>query len=277
MNNKKLMSYLPGYALLISVTAIILIPFYWMVVTSVKREDEIMSFPPSWWPEKWQFQNYFELFQAIPFHKYMFNSIYIAVVVTVFTCFLAALAGFAFAKLHFPFRNALFLMLLSSMMIPVEVTTIPLFLLFSKLGLTNTHFPLIVPTILGSTGMFGVFLLRQFYLTIPDEISEAARIDGCTPWMTFHRIMLPMVVPAISSLAIFAFLHSWNEFFEPLIYINSDHLYTVPLGLSIFSGDLEPRWHLIMAASVVATLPLLLVFFFAQQRIIEGISMTGSK
>ncbi|MEK3884574.1 carbohydrate ABC transporter permease [Paenibacillus sp. PL2-23] len=265
------------YVLLSIVTAIVLVPFFWMVTTSLKHQSKIFLFPPQWIPRPFVWENYVEVFTRQPFHLYFFNSTYIAVLVTVGTCLFAALAGYAFAKLQFPFKNTIFLVLLSSMMIPTEVTAIPLFEWMTALQLVNTHFPLIVPPMLGAYGMFGVFLLRQFFITVPSDLDEAAKIDGCTPWTTFIRIMLPLCVPALATLCIFVFLHSWNEFFEPLIYLNSSELYTLPLALSLFTDQSGTEWHLLMAASVIATLPLLVVFFFAQKKFIEGIAMSGMK
>ncbi|WNR44053.1 carbohydrate ABC transporter permease [Paenibacillus roseipurpureus] len=207
----------------------------------------------------------------------MFNSLYIGVLVTAGTCLFASLAGYAFAKLNFPFKNVIFLMLLSSMMIPTEVTSIPLFTWLSKLNLVDTHFPLIFPPMLGAGGMFGVFLCRQFFITIPNELDEAAKIDGCTPLRTFRTIMLPLATPTLATLTIFTFLHSWNEFFEPLVYLNTSKLYTIPLALSLFTNEAGTAWHLVMAAAVVSTLPLLMVFFFAQKKFIEGVALTGLK
>ncbi|MFS0723404.1 carbohydrate ABC transporter permease [Paenibacillus sp. 1P07SE] len=278
-NNRagRYMKHWPTYVMLSAVSLIILVPFYWMVTTSLKHQTKIFLFPPQWLPSPVVWHNYVEVFERQPFLLYFWNSAYIAVLVTGGTCLFAALAGYAFAKISFPLKNVIFLMLLSSMMIPTEVTAIPLFTWFSQLGLVNTHFPLIVPPMLGAGGMFGVFLLRQFFITVPGDLDEAAKIDGCTPWTTFWRIMLPLSAPALATLCIFTFLHSWNEFFEPLIYLNSSHLYTLPLSLSLFTDQSGTEWHLLMAASVLATLPLLLVFFVAQKKFIEGVTMTGVK
>ncbi|ANE45157.1 sugar ABC transporter ATP-binding protein [Paenibacillus swuensis] len=276
-NNNKVLRYTLKYAVLSIVSLIVLLPFFWMVSTSLKDFTKIFLFPPQWLPSPVRFQNYVDLFQTHPFHLYLFNSLYIAAIVTAGTCFFAALAGYAFAKIHFPFKNVIFLVLLSSMMIPTEVTTIPLFAWMSNWGLVDTHFPLIVPPMLGAGGMFGVFLCRQFYITIPSELDEAAKIDGCSPLRTFVSIMLPLATPALATLSIFTLLHSWNEFFEPLVYLNSSHLYTIPLALSLFTSESGTQWHLVMAASVVATLPLLILFFFAQKKFIEGVALTGLK
>ncbi len=276
-NKRSILVHAPKYMLLLFVLFFVLVPFLWMVTTSLKGYSDIFLFPPKWFPNPIVWENYSELFLKRPFHLYLYNSLYIGVLTTAGTCLFGALAGYAFARLTFPLKNTLFLILLSSMMIPTEVTAIPMFTFMSWLGLVNTHFPLIVPPMLGAGGMFGVFLCRQFYITMPRELDEAARIDGCSPWGTFLRIMLPLSVPAIATLTIFTFLHSWNEFFEPLVYLSSSRLFTIPLALSLFTTESGTEWHLVMVASVVATVPLLTVFFFAQKKFIEGVALTGMK
>ncbi|MNI45590.1 L-arabinose transport system permease protein AraQ [compost metagenome] len=249
-----------------------------MLTTSLKDPTKIFLFPPQWLPNPVAWSNFTQVFVKQPdFPLYFFNSAYIAILVTVATCLFAALAGYAFGKMNFRFKNIIFLILLSGMMIPTEVTAIPMFIWMSKLHLTDTHFPLIVPSVLGAGGIFGVFLLRQFFIVVPDELEEAAKIDGCTPWTTFWRIMLPLSTPALSTLAIFTFLHSWDNYFDPLIYISDNSLFTLPVGLKLFTDTAGTDWNLLMAASVMATLPLLLVFFMAQKRFIEGVALTGMK
>jgi multiple sugar transport system permease protein len=265
------------FTILSLISIFTLLPFFWMVTTSLKEYSNTLLFPPQWLPNPVEWGNYIDLFIQQPFHLYFYNSLYIAVLVTLGTCLFASLAGYAFAKISFPLKNIIFLILLSSMMIPTEATAIPIFTWLSQLGLVNTHFPLIVPPILGAGGMFGVFLFRQFFITIPKDLDEAAKIDGCTPWRTFWKIMFPLAAPSLSTLSIFTFLHSWNEFFEPLVYLNSSRLFTLPLALSLFTTDLGTKWHLVMAASVVSAVPLLLIFFFAQKKFIEGVTLTGLK
>ncbi len=277
MSNKSIFQNTFTYAILMVISVIILIPFYWMVSTSLKHQTKIFAFPPQWIPKPFVWENYVLVFDEQPFHLYFYNSAYIAIIVTLGTCIFASLAGYAFAKITFPLKNVIFLTLLSSMMIPTEVTALPLFIWMSKMKLVNTHFPLIIPPMLGAGGMFGVFLLRQFFITVPNDLDEAAKIDGCTPWMTFWRIMVPLAKPALATLTIFTFLNSWNEFFEPLIYLSTDKLFTLPLALSLFTDQSGTQWHLLMAASVMATLPLLIVFFAAQKKFIEGVAMTGLK
>lgn len=269
--------FIPRYTVLILISVMILIPFYWMLSTSLKDYSKVFSFPPQWIPNPVAWENYVELFRIQPFHLYLFNSLYIGAAVTAGVCLFGALAGYAFAKITFPYRNLLFLLLLSSMMIPTEATAIPLFVILGKLGLVNTHFPLIIPPMLGAHGMFGVFLFRQFFITLPNDLVEAAKIDGCNPLKTFWKVMLPLATPALATLSILTFLHSWNEFFEPLVYLSSSKLFTIPLALSLFTDEGGTKGHLIMAASVVATVPLLTLFFFAQKKFIDGVAMTGLK
>lgn len=277
MKAKRSLNLTIRYAVLTAVSLLVVFPFLWMVTTSLKTFSNVLLFPPQWIPRPVQWVNFIDLFKRQPFHLYLFNSSYIAAVVTVGTCFLGALAGYAFAKISFRFKNIIFLFLLSSMMIPVEVTAVPLFKILSAFGLVNTHFPLIYPQMLGAGGALGMFMCRQFFITIPTETDEAAKIDGCTPWRTFLTIMLPLATPVISTVSIFTLLNSWNDFFEPLVYLNSSRLYTIPLALSLFSTDAGTQWHLVMAAAVVSTLPLLTFFFVAQNKFIEGIATTGMK
>lgn len=266
------------YFLLSIVSLIIVFPFLWMVVTSLKDTTKIFEFPPQLLPHPVVFENYLQIFIVQPnFPLYYYNSLYIALIVTIGTAIVASLAGYSFAKLSFPFKNTIFIILLSSMMIPTEATAIPLFIWMTKLKMVNTHFPLIVPAILGSGGMFGLFLMRQYFITIPIDMDEAAKIDGCNPWQIYFRIMLPMSAPAVASLSLITFLNRWNEFFEPLIYLSSNKLFTLPLALSMFTDQNGTQWNLVMVASVLSTVPLLLVFFFAQKQFIESIAMTGLK
>ena len=265
------------YLLLILIAAFMLAPFYWMFSTSFKEYSKVLLFPPQLWPDPFMWQNYVDLFARQPFGLYLWNSVYIAALVTVGVIFFAAVAGYAFAKIRFKGRDILFLVILSGMMMPVEITTIPLFIVLSKFNLVNTHFPLIIPQIFGYCGAFGVFLMRQFFITLPDELIEAAKIDGCGQPRIFLRVMVPLSVSVCATLCIFTFLQNWNEFFLPLIYLSSSDLYTIPLALSLFTTESGVEWHLIMAAATVATLPVLIVFFCAQKKFIESLAMTGIK
>ncbi|HYH04214.1 MAG TPA: carbohydrate ABC transporter permease, partial [Bacillota bacterium] len=190
-NNAAFTKNIVNYLFLSVVSFIVLLPFFWMFTTSLKDPNNIFLFPPQWFPNPIRWQNFIELFERIPFHIQMFNSVYIATATTVGTCIFGAMGGYAFAKLKFKFKNIIFLCLLSSIMIPTEATVIPLFVWFSKLKLVNTHIALIIPPMLGAAGMFGVFLMRQFFITVPDALIEAAKIDGCGPARTFFMVMLP--------------------------------------------------------------------------------------
>lgn len=265
------------YGTLSLLALVSLFPFWWMLTTSLKEPARIFVFPPQLWPSPIRWENYADVLRTQPFHVYYWNSLYIATLVTLGTCCLASLAGYGFARLRFPFRNALFVLLLSALMVPVEVTAVPNFILMRTFGLVNTHVPLILPPVLGASGVFGVFLMRQFFLTVPVELEEAAKLDGLTPFGTFWRIVLPLANAPLATLAIFTFLASWNEFFDPLIYLNSKPLYTLPLALALYTDEAGTAWHLLMAASVLATLPLIVIFFVAQRRFIEGIALTGLK
>ena len=265
------------YVILSAVSIFMLAPFYWMFSTSLKEYSKVLLFPPQLWPDPIAFSNYVELFSQQPFHLYLYNSFFVSATVTVGTILVASLAGYSFAKIRFAGSGILFLVILSGMMMPVEITSIPLFLGFSKLGVTDSFLPLIIPQIFGYGGAFGVFLMRQFFITVPDALVEAARIDGCSPWRTYRTIMLPLSGAVIATLSIFTFLNNWNEIFLPLIYLSSSDLYTIPLALSLFTSENGVEWHLIMAAATVSTLPVLIVFFFAQRKFIESFAMSGIK
>ncbi|MCM3271049.1 carbohydrate ABC transporter permease [Paenibacillus elgii] len=265
------------YVLLTAISAVMIVPFLWMVSTSLKEPAKIFVFPPELIPSPVRWANYAEVLRTIPFHLFYWNSAYIAVVVTAGTAFFASLAGYSFARIPFRGRNLVFLLLLSTMMIPNEVTAIPMFLFMREIGFLNTHLPLIVLPIFGAGGVFGVFIMRQFFLGIPKELEEAAMIDGCSRLRIYASIMLPLARPAIATLVIFTFLTCWNDFFDPLIFINDRMLMTLPLALSLFTDEAGTAWHHLMSASVMATLPLLVVFFFAQKQFIEGVAMTGLK
>lgn len=265
-----------AYTILCIFSLIMLLPFVWMVSTSFKTPGNIFRNPPQWIPSPFRWQNYTDLFNAVPFGVQFFNSVYIGMLVTVGVCFFASLAGYSFAKLRFPGKNFVFLLLLSSMMIPTEATIIPLFDWMSRLGFINTHIPLIIPPMLGAAGMFGVFLLRQFFITVPDDLVEAARMDGCGPLRTF-LLVVPLAKPTLGALFIYTFLNTWNEFLAPLVFLNTAGLYTVPLSLSLLTDQHGTDWNLVMSASTLATVPLLIIFFFAQKQFVEGIAMTGVK
>lgn len=249
-------------------------PFLWMLLTSFKELGDILTYPPRWLPEKFVIENYLGAFQAAPFGRYYFNSLFVAASVTLGQLITCSLAAYAFARLTFRGRDVLFYMFLGTMMIPGQVTMIPGFLVLHWLGWIDTYAALIVP---GLASAFGTFLLRQFFLTIPRDLEDAASIDGCSRFGVLWRIILPLSKPALATLAVFTFMGVFNDFLWPLVVTSSEELKTVQLGLAIFRDRYQTDWGQLMAASVTATLPILLVFFFAQKYFIAGITMSGLK
>jgi len=257
-----------------------MLPFFWAVSSAFKPIADLYVFPPLWFPRKWQPQNFVRVWQLVPFAQWTWNSVKIAALSVVGEVVSAAAVAYGFSRYRFKGRNVLFVVLLSTMMIPIYVTIIPRFLLFREFGWLDTHLPLIVPSFFGG-GAFNIFLLRQFFMTIPQDFDEAAYVDGASSWTIFSRIILPLSKPAISTVAIFSFLGSWQAFLAPLIYLNTKTKYTLPIGLTWFNVEPvasgEPREHLLMAASVMVTLPAIALFFAAQRYFISGIVMSGLK
>lgn len=248
-------------------------PFLWMVLTSLKDFSQAFLIPPKWIPDPWVWQNYPASLQAMPFGRGYFNSFYITAIVVSVTLFTASMAAYAFAKIPFPGREALFLLFLATLMVPGQVTIIPLFLIMQRLGWINTHLAVIVPPALFNA--FAVFLLRQFIRGIPKELEEAAVVDGANRWRIYWQIILPLLVPALAALGIFIFLGSWNNFFGPLIFLNDPELFTVPLMLNMFKGQYTVDWTLLMAGAAIAVIPVLVVYMIGQRQIVEGITLTG--
>jgi multiple sugar transport system permease protein len=267
---KSLSKHIIIYALAI----ITLAPFIWMILTSLKDMSEIFVYPPQWLPTEFHFDNYTKAFEAAPFGRYYINSIFVAVTVTLGQLITCSMAAFAFARLQFKGRNILFYLFLGTMMIPYNVTMIPSFLVLYWLGWIDTYYALIVP---GLASAFGTFLLRQFFITIPKELEEAAYIDGAGKLTVLRRIIVPLAKPALATLAIFTFMGVFNDFIWALIVINSEEMQTVQLGLAIFRDRYLTQWDLLMAGSVTAVLPILIVFFFAQKYFIQGITLSGLK
>lgn len=268
------------YLLLATISVFTVFPFLWMASASLMEENEAAVFPPKFLPTDPTFENYQQLFgpvfsSILPFSTYIFNSVYIAVVVTLGRVLVCALAGYGFARLRFPGRDLAFGMLLASLMVPGVIRLIPLYHGYKWVGWLDTHYPLIVPAILANT--FGTFLLRQFFMTLPVELEEAARIDGASTFTIFWRIALPLSLPAMAALAIFTFQGSWNDFTTPVIYISDIKMTTLPVGLAVFSGEFETQYELLMAGATLALLPVLLVYTFFQRYFVQGIALTGIK
>lgn len=254
---------------------VMVVPFLWMVITSLETTAQAFSIPPSFIPNPFQWGNYPQSFNALPFNLAYMNSAIVAVSVTFFQLITCAMAAYAFARIRFPGREIIFFVFLATMMIPFQLTIIPIFLTMKAFGLLDTLLSLILPPALFSA--FGVFLLRQFILGLPLELEEAAIVDGANRWTIFWRIIMPLLRAPLAALGIFTFIGQWNDFFRPLIMLNTPSNFTVPLMLNQFRGQYATEWTLVMAGSVIAVLPLLIVYIAAQRHIIAGIAMTGLK
>lgn len=264
-----------SYFVLFVGALIILMPFVWMLSTSFGTAETAFSLPPRWIPNFFNTRSYRQLLEAVPFFRYMWNSFKVASFITLGQLATCSTAAYAFARIHFRGRDFIFFLLLSSMMIPIQVTVIPLFILMRLIGLYNTHASLVLPVVISA---FGVFLLRQFFLTIPAELEEAARIDGASHLVIYLKVILPLSGPALSTLAVLCFLYFWNELFRPLIFLSSMEKYTIPLGLVMLRGQYDvgsPTRS--MAAVTLAIIPAVIIFILAQRYLVEGITMTGLK
>jgi len=256
------------------------LPFLWAIGSSLKPITEIFKFPPTMWPIEPRWANYADVFTIAPFLRFIYNTLYITAFAMLGQILSASAVAYGFSRFRFPGRNMLFFVVLSTMMLPWQVTIVPTFLLFRFLGWINTYFPLILPFFFGG-GAFYIFLLRQFFMTIPKDLDEAAKIDGASSVRIFWNILLPLAKPALATVAIFSFIEHWNEFIAPLIFLNSTEKFTVSIGLrhftaSAFESD-EPREAILMAASLITALPVLILFFAAQKYFVQGIVTTGLK
>ena len=262
------------YTFLVIGSFIMIVPFVWMIVTSFKPLDEINTYPPSFFIRKPTIAAYAELFRIIPMGRYLLNSLFVTSAITLANIFFCSLAGYAFAKHRFFGRDKLFLLLIGSMMIPWQVNLIPGFVIIKKFGWLNSFYGLIIPAM---SGAFGIFLMRQFIMTIPDDLIDAAKIDGCSEFTIYRRVILPLIQPALASLAIFTFMGQWNNFVWPLVIIYSSKMRTIPLALSVLNGQFGTNFAMVMAGAVVATTPVLIVFIAFQKYFIKGIALTGLK
>lgn len=253
-----------------------LLPFLWMVSTSLKAADKVMAFPPQWVPNPVVWHNFLDAWRSLPFTLYLRNTCIVTGTVIIGVLLTASMAGYAFSRLRWPGRDAVFIVTLATMMLPAQVTMIPVYLMFREVGWLNTFKPLTIGAWLGG-GAFNIFLLRQFMLTIPLELEDAARIDGCGSFGIYRRIMLPLVKPCLAVVAIFTFIGTWNDFMGPLIYLTTPDKLTLALGLQFFQGHYGVTLHYLMAVSLLVMLPCLLLFFLAQKYFISGIALTGIK
>jgi len=274
-SNRSAVAKTLAYLIATAVAALFFLPLLWMISSSLKPDYQVLAFPPRWLPSPIRWQNYPEALTYLPFGRYAVNTIFVTLMTIVGHVLSCTVVAYGFARLRAPGKDALFLLLLATMMLPYPVTMIPIYIGFNKLGWVNSFLPLIVPAFFGSP--FYIFLLRQFFLTIPPDLEDAGRIDGANTAQMIWHIILPVVKPAIATVAIFTFQSTWNDFLAPLIYLHDQTKYTVSLGLSFFRSNYDVRWAYLMAASLTVTLPVIAVFFVAKQAFIEGITLTGIK
>lgn len=263
------------YIILILGACMYFFPFLWMILTSLKAPTELITNPPTIIPETPLWTNYVDALNYFPFWRYLLNSVFIVVMTVIGNLFSSSIVGYAFAKLNWFGRDVWFAILVFTMILPNAVTMIPQFILFKNIGWTNSYLPLIVPTFTGNA--FNIFLLRQFFKTIPNQLSESAKIDGCSEFRIFIKIILPLSKPALATVAVFSFMGAWNDFMGPLLYVNDKMAYTLSFGLRTFQMQSGTMWNLMMAASVVVAIPTLLLFFSCQKYFVEGITLTGLK
>ncbi|MEV6980062.1 carbohydrate ABC transporter permease [Sphaerisporangium sp. NPDC051017] len=266
------------YGLLCVLCVPFVFPTWWMVTSSFKPIGEIFAFPPALLPSSWDPSAYRQVFELQPFTSQYLNSLYIALLVTAGTMAVSAMAGYAFARIRFPGQNVLFVVVLIGLLIPSEVTIVPLFQMFHELGLTDTHWPLILVPILGAPSVMATFIMRQFFISLPKELEEAARVDGLGRFGTFAKVAIPLARPALGAVAIFTFLHSWNLYLEPIVFLSSPEKFTLPQALTQFVDAYGgPMWNIQLAAASLTALPILVVFVLAQRQFIEGLAHTGLK
>jgi multiple sugar transport system permease protein len=265
-----------GFLALCLLAALFAMPFLWMLGTSLTPASEVVKVDRPFFPRNPAWGNYVEALTTMPFYIFLQNTLIVAVLCVIGQTLSAASVAFAFARLNFPFREPLFLVVLSTMMLPPQVTMIPQFILFTIPGWINSLKPLIIPAYFAE-GAFYIFILRQFFLTIPKDLEEAARLDGCNTFQVFWHVALPSSKPALATVALFSFIHNWNDFLRPLIYINDLEKMTLALGLDSFKNMHGTEYHLLMAASVAVLLPVIVIFFFTQRYFTEGVVMSGVK
>jgi multiple sugar transport system permease protein len=262
------------YVLLVPAGLFALVPFAWMVATSLKPNDHLLSIPPELWPAGATLASYQRVWQAFPIPQFFLNSAIVAIGVTLGQLFTCSLAAYAFARLHWRGRELVFLLYLVTLMVPFQVTVTPLFILMRSLNWVNTYQGLIAP---GVFSAFGTFLLRQFFLTLPRDLEEAAFLDGASHLTVYRRILLPLSVPGLATLAVFAFMGAWNGFLWPLVVVKDQRLMTLPLGLATLQGQFTTEWNLVMAGAVISVLPMLILYLFAQRTFQKGVVLSGLK
>lgn len=255
-----------------------ILPTLWMISSSLKPISDIFAFPPTLWPANPTLDSYVKAFELQPFVRQYFNSLYIAFFVTVGTMFISSLAGYGFARIRFRGQNLLFLVVLIGLLIPSEVTIVPLFQVFNELGLINTHWPILLVSTFGAPSVLATFIMRQFFISLPVELEEAARLDGLGRFAIWWRIAMPLATSALAAVAIFTFLHIWNLYLEPTVYLQSPELFTLPQALTRYTDAYGGQlWNVQLAAATMTALPVLVVFVIAQKQFVEGLAQTGLK
>lgn len=273
--SQKFAERITAHALLIVLSVVFLIPFFWMVTGSLKNAAEMNAFPAVWFPHTLTLENYIYGLRVFPFLRYLGNTLIICVASMIGAALSSSFVAYGLARINWPLRKPLFVLILSTMMVPFYVTMVPLFSLFRAMGWVNTYLPLIVPTYFGVP--LYIFLLRQFFMSIPRDLSDAARIDGANELMIYARIILPLAKPALAAVALFQFLASWSDLLGPLIYLSNSDTYTLSLGLTFYRSQYATQFGPLMAASTVIVIPVIIVFFLAQRTFIQGITLTGVK
>ncbi len=272
---KKTVRSIFSHTILLIGSIFFVVPLVFMISTSLKATRQIAQFPPTLIPDPVIWLNYPDVFLYAPMHLYLINTLFIVIPSIFGAVFTSSLAAYAFARLRAPGRNTIFMLLLSTMMVPAVVTMIPTYILFARIGWVGTFLPLIIPPLAGSA--FYIFLLRQFFMTLPRELEDAAMIDGCSRFRIFLSIVLPLAKPILATVTVFAFMASWNDYMGPLIYLSNKSQYTLSLGLQVFVMNHRAEWGLLMAASTMMVAPVIILFFFAQQHFVQGITMSGLK
>jgi multiple sugar transport system permease protein len=262
------------YTILLVAAATMFVPFLWMVSTSLKANQFVLSMPPEFFPKPLTFESYRRLLELLPFGRMMGNSIMIAILATIGQIITSSMAAYVFARMEFRGKNAIFLVYLATMMVPSQVTIVPLFILMRYLGWINTYQAIVSPMVFSA---FGTFLLRQSFLTIPKELEEAAFIDGASHWTVFWKIIMPVSRPALATLSVFAFMGAWNAYLWPLFVTNDENIMTLPVGLSLLHGRYLTEWNLVMAGAVVTVIPMLIIYLIAQDYFVKGVVTSGIK
>lgn len=263
-----------AYVLLVVLSLAVLVPFAWMLSSSLKQDSEVFSVPIRWIPSEFHWDNFTRIWERIPLLTYLRNSAFLSITITALQVLTGSFAAYGFAKVRFPGRDALFLAYIATIAVPWQAYMVPQYIIMQKAGLVNTHLSLIL---LQAFSAFGVFLMRQYYLTIPDELSEAARLDGLSEYGIWARIILPLSKPALASLALLTFVNTWNDYMGPFIYLTDNNLWTVQLGLRSFVGLYDAEYAMIMTGSVISVLPILVIFLLGQKYFVQGIATSGMK